>query len=67
MCLKIYQLDPALAFFSCLSSFIISIKCLLAWISMATSFTKDRKKIELLTDIDMLSMAEKGIKGGIVI
>ena len=32
---------------------------------MASSFKKDRKKFELLTDIDMLLMVEKGIWGGI--
>ena len=36
-----------------------------SWISMTSSFKKDRKKLELLTHIDMLLMVEKGIRGGI--
>ena len=35
-----------------------------SWISMASSFKKDKVKLELLTDIDMLLMVEKGIRGG---
>ena len=34
-------------------------------ISMANSFKKTEVELELLTDIDMLLMAEKGIRGGI--
>ena len=51
MCLKIYHVDPA--------------KCLsapgLVW-QAALRMTK--VKLELLTDIDMLSMVEKAIRGG---
>ena len=32
---------------------------------MVSMFKKDRSKIELLTDVDMLMMAEKGLTGGI--
>ena len=32
---------------------------------MASLFKKDSSKIKLLTDIDMLLMVEKGIRGGI--
>ena len=31
---------------------------------MASSFKKDKVKLELLTDTDMLLMVEKGIRGG---
>ena len=34
-------------------------------ISMTNSLKKDKSKIKLFTDIDMLLMVEKGIKGGI--
>ena len=34
-------------------------------ISLASSFKKTEAKSELLTDIDMLLMVEKGIRGGI--
>ena len=51
MCLKMYQLDPA--------------KSLsapgLAW---KAALKKTEVKLELLTDIDMLLMVEKGIRGG---
>ena len=52
MCLKIYQLYPA----KCLSA------CGLAW---QAAFKKTEVKLELLTDIDMLLMVEKEIRGGI--
>ena len=32
---------------------------------MASLFEKDRVKLELITDYDMLLMTEKGIRGGI--
>ena len=32
---------------------------------MASLFKKDRSRIKLLTDIDMLLMVEKGNRGGI--
>ena len=35
------------------------------WISMASLLKKTRVKLELLTNNDMLMMAEKGIRGGI--
>ena len=52
MCLKIYELDPA-KFFSAL---------LLTW---QVALKKCKVKLDLLTDIGMLSMVEKGIRGGI--
>ena len=51
ICLEIYELDPAIFF-----SFRISIE---------SSFKKANVKLDLLTDIDMLLMVEKGIRGGI--
>ena len=36
-----------------------------SWITMASRFKKTEVKLELLTDIDMLLMIEKGIRGGI--
>ena len=51
MCLNIYQLDPA-KFLSAPG---------LAW---QAALKKTVVKLELLTDIDMLLMAEKGIRGG---
>ena len=52
ICLEIYELDPA--------------KCLsapgLAW---QVALKKTKVKLELLTDIDMLLIVEKGIKGGL--
>ena len=50
-CLKIYQLDPA-KFLSAPG---------LAW---QAALTNTEVKLELLTDIDMLLMVEKGISGG---
>ena len=52
MCLKIYHLDPV-KFFSAPR---------LAW---QASLKKTEVKLELLTDIDVLLMVEKGIRGGI--
>ena len=52
MCLKIYQLDPA-KFLSAHG---------LAW---QAALKKPEVKLELLSDIDMLLMVEKGIRGGI--
>ena len=52
MCLKIYHLDPEK--FLCAPG--------LAW---ETALKKTEVKLELLTDIDMLLMVEKGIKGEI--
>ena len=51
-CIKIYELDPA-HFLSAPG---------LAW---QACLKKTKVKLELLTDIDMLLMVEKGIKGGI--
>ena len=52
LCLKIYELDPA-KFLSVPG---------LAW---QAALEKTEVKLELLTDIDMLLMVEKGIRGGI--
>ena len=52
MCLKIYELDPA-KFLSAPG---------LAW---QAALKKTEVKLELLTDIDMLLMIEKGIRRGI--
>ena len=52
MCLEIYELDPA-KFFSALG---------LVW---QAALKKIKVKLDLLTDIDMLLMVEKGIRGGI--
>ena len=52
ICLKIYQLDPA-KFLSAPG---------LAW---QAALKKTEVKLELLTDIDMLLMVKKGIRGGI--
>ena len=51
-CIEIYELDPA-HFLSALG---------LAW---QACLKKTEIKLELLTKIDMLLMAEKGIRGGI--
>ena len=51
MCLQIYHLDPA--------------KFLAApGLALQADLKKTEIKLELLTDIDMLLMAEKGIRGG---
>ena len=52
MCLKIYHLDPV-KFLSAPG---------LAWLAV---LKKTEVKLKLLTDIDMLLMVEKGIRGGI--
>ena len=52
MCLKVYHLDPV-KFLSAL------------WLAWQAAFKKTKVKLELLTDIDMLLMLEKGIRGGI--
>ena len=52
MCLKIYELDPTW-FLTAPGS---------AW---QASLKKAKLKLDLLTDIDMLLMVEKGIRGGI--
>ena len=52
MCPKIYELDPA-KFFSAPG---------LAW---QAALKKAKVKLDLLTNIDMFLMVEKGIRGGI--
>ena len=52
MCIKVYELDPA-HFLSAPG---------LAW---QACLKKTEVKLELLTDVDMLLMVEKGIRGGI--
>ena len=52
MCLEIYELDPA-KFLSAPG---------LAW---QAALKKTKVKLDLLTDIDMLLMVEKSIRGGI--
>ena len=52
MCIKVYELDPA-HFLSAPG---------LAW---QACLKKTGVKLELLTDVDMLLMVEKGIRGGI--
>ena len=52
MCLKIYELDPA-KFLSAPG---------IAW---EAALKKTKIKLDLLTNIDMLLMVEKGIKGGL--
>ena len=51
-CIEIYELDPA---------HFLSVPAL-AW---KACLKKTRVKLELLTNIDMLMMVEKGIRGGI--
>ena len=52
MCINIYELDPA-KFLSAPG---------LTW---QTALKKTKVKLDLLSDIDMLLMVEKGIRGGI--
>ena len=52
MYLKIYELDP---------THFLSASGLAWW----TTFKKIKVKLDLLTEIDMLLMVEKGIRGGI--
>ena len=52
MCIKVYELDPA---------HFLSVHGL-AW---QACLKKTEFKLELLTDVDMLLMVEKGIRGGI--
>ena len=52
MCFEIYQLDPA--------HFLSSSE--LAW---QAALKETKVKLDLTTDIDMLLMIEKGIRGGI--
>ena len=52
ICIKIYELDPAK---------LLSVPGL-AW---QAALKKTKSKLDLLTDIYMLLMAEKGIRGGI--
>ena len=50
MCLKIYKIDPA--------KFIP-----VSWLPWLTVLKKNTVKLDLLGDIDMLLMVEKGIRG----
>ena len=52
MCINIYELDSA----NVLSA---------PWLAWQPALKKTEVKLELLTDIDMLSMVEKGIRGEI--
>ena len=52
MCLRIYKLDPA-KFLS------------IPGLEWQAVLKKTKAKLDLLTDIDMLLMVEKGIRGGI--
>ena len=56
MCLKINELDPA-----------PDPACFLtaAGLAWQAAFKKNKVKLDLLTDIDMLFMVKKGIRGGI--
>ena len=49
MCLKIYEFDPYKI-------------CFISMISMASSFKKTKVKLDLLIDVDILLMVEKGIR-----
>ena len=52
MCLEIDELDPA--------HFISA-----SGLSLEVALNENKLKLDLLTDIDMLIMVEKGIRGGI--
>ena len=52
MCLEIYELDRA--------NFIFA-----PWLTWQETLKKRKVKLALLTDMDTLLMAEKGIRGGI--
>ena len=52
VCLKIYELDSAKNFSN-------------PWLSWQAALKKTKVKLDLLTDIDMLLMVDKGIRGGI--
>ena len=52
MCLEIHELDPA--------HFISA-----SGLSLEVALNKNKLKLDLLTDTDMLIMVEKGISGGI--
>ena len=52
MCLKIFELDPAELFSA----------PILAW---HAALKRKKVKLDLLTDINMLLIVEKGIRGGI--
>ena len=54
MCLKIYELDP--------EKFLMKLLPGLAW---HAALKKTKVKLHLLTDIGLLLMVEKGIRGGI--
>ena len=53
MCIKAYELDPA---------HFLSAQGLLAW---QPCLKKTEVELELITNVDMLLMIEKGIRGGI--
>ena len=50
MCLKIYKIDPA-KFIS------------VSWLAWLAALKKNTVKLDILADIDMLLMVEKGIRG----
>ena len=52
MCIKVYELDPAHVLFA-------------PGLEWQACLKKTEVKLELLTDVDMLLMVEKGIRGGI--
>ena len=52
MCRKIYKLDPA--------KFILAPR-----LALQAALKKNKVKLDLLIDMDMLLMIEKGIRGGI--